>query len=69
MKKYLFEYRYGGDLYVYEIPAETLAEAEAPRRAMQWSKYVGELHARVPASLGWLAKAWCCVANFFGRKP
>jgi hypothetical protein len=56
VKKFLFSYRYQGDEYSFDIPAETQKEAEFRLKQMQTAKYDGEVMATVPAELGWLAK-------------
>jgi hypothetical protein len=64
MKTFLFTYRYEGDSYSLEIPADTLAEAKGRLSAMAFARYDGELKATVnlPRLPSWLA-SWLPKAN------
>lgn len=68
MKQYLYEYEYGGSKWCFHLHAEDVDEARARLRLIAHAKYCGEVYATIPASCGWLVKAWCAVANFFRTK-
>lgn len=52
MKRYLFEHQYEGNDYTFDVPADSLDEAKGRVLCMSTAKYVGELHAVVPAAIG-----------------
>jgi hypothetical protein len=70
MNRYLFEYKYKGETYALEIPAESRIEALTKIGAIRTNgaEYRGEIAATIPASGGWLVRAFCVVANFFRSK-
>ena len=68
-KIYLFEYNFEGSWWQLDIPATSQAEAEARMKCISHrAKYVGELMAVLPVGLGWFARLWCVIGNFFRRR-
>ncbi len=66
MKTYLFSYRYEGNQYSLEIPAENLREAKERLKVIPLATYDGILIAKVPAvSGGWLPSMICRISNWF----
>lgn len=56
-KKYLFEYRYDGDLYGFDVLAESPEEAKGKVSAMGLARYCGEIKLTIPVPGGnWLAR-------------
>lgn len=53
---HLFSYRLNGKTYTVDIVAKDSAEAKERLKALAWAQYDGELVARVPASIGLLAR-------------
>lgn len=63
MKTYIFDYRYKGETWSFEITAESVNDAQQIIRALPWCKYVGEkvLETRSPliARLTvWMMNLW-----------
>ncbi len=52
MKRFLFSYSFYGERYGFEVPAESLQEAQHRIGAMQLARYDGELQAEIPAYPG-----------------
>ena len=48
MKKFLFEYKYDGALWGFEILAENADEAEKRVNALRWAKIQGEVMLKIP---------------------
>ena len=64
MKTYLIDYRYDGYSWVTQIEAESLDDAVARFKAIRQTGDVqGELVVKIPASLGFFAKAICWLRN------
>lgn len=57
MKRFLFEYRFRGETYGFEIIAADAAEAGERLKALPWAQYKGEIFATIPATpRGWLRR-------------
>ena len=63
---HLFTYRYQDEEWSFVIPATSKEDAEARLAQMQWARYEGDNAFMVPASMGWLARAYVWVRNLFG---
>lgn len=58
-RKYLFEYRYDGAVYGFDVVANSEQEAKARLSAMGLSRYCGEIHATIPVPGGSaILRAW-----------
>jgi len=66
MKIHLFTYRYQGAEWNLEVQGDTPADAKARLAAMALARYDGELIAKVPAGVGFLARAIVWLRNFWG---
>ena len=62
---YLFSYRFGGKQYGFDIMAASEEEAMARLYAIRFASYDGVLVARIPAKLGFIARALVFFGNFF----
>ena len=62
---FLFEYPYNGSYYVLPIVADSLEEAEARFRQIQYGRYVGRNAQSIPAgpATGWLVRFVCWWRN------
>lgn len=56
------EYRYQGDTWCIELPAESWEDAEARLRRMAYGKVLGEIQATV--RLGWLERTIAGIRRF-----
>lgn len=65
---YLFRYKFQGAEWGFEIVARSEEEAKRRLQSMQYANYDGELYARIPYELGWLAKAAVFLRNLFANK-
>lgn len=63
LKTYTFTYNYDGCEYALRVAAHSQPEAVARVRRMSTARYDGEVIARVPTSLGWLARAVVALRN------
>lgn len=62
-KTYLFEYHHEGGTWMVEIHATSLDDAQARIRKLPLAKPLGELVAKVPAQIGFIARAMCWLRN------
>jgi hypothetical protein len=62
-RTYAFEYTHEGKPWMFYIKATSHEDAEARVSKLRWAKPVGELVATIPASAGWLGRAWCWARN------
>jgi len=62
-KQYLCEYIYGDGCWSVEIPARSSSEAQARLKAISHGKVLGEIHAVIPARLGWFARIWVWLGS------
>jgi hypothetical protein len=62
-KRFLCEYRFQGSNWAIEISAESHQEAEERIKQISQGKVLGEIKAKLPASVGWFAKLWVLVKN------
>lgn len=65
MPEYLFEYHHNSEQWSISIWAEDRKDAQARMNKLPLARYVGEVHMKIPARLGWVAKAYCAIRNFF----
>lgn len=57
MRRFLFEYRFRGEVYGFEIIAADATEAGERIKALPWAQYKGEIFAKVPVpAAGWLRR-------------
>jgi hypothetical protein len=70
-KTYLFTYQHDGSEWVIELKAKDEADARARCAKLAWARLDGELIAKIPQSLGWLAKVGVTFQNLaaFLRRP
>lgn len=66
-KTYLFEYFHEGSWWMVEISATSLDDAQARIRKLPLAKPVGELVAKIPAGLGWIARAMCWLRSMAAK--
>jgi hypothetical protein len=62
-KTYIFEYFHEGGWWMVEIPATSLDDAQARILKLPLAKPVGELVVKIPAGLGWIARAMCWLRS------
>ncbi|MDX1961602.1 MAG: hypothetical protein SFX18_00525 [Pirellulales bacterium] len=62
-KVYLFKYYHDGSWWHIELPATDLEDAQARINKLPHAQALGELKAKIPVGLGFLAKFWCWLAN------
>lgn len=67
-KHYLVSYNYEGSRWNIEVPAASFDDAEARVRALSFAKVDGELFAKIPASVGFLAPLMAWLGNTFRRE-
>ncbi len=67
LKTYLASYRHDGARWVLEIKARDAEDAKARLSRLAFAQIDGELVAKVPATLGPLAKVAVAVRNGFVR--
>lgn len=68
-KIYLFRYRFEGTEWAVEIPARSPSEAKQRLSYLTFAQYDGELVAKIPASLGLIARITAAIRNaIFGCK-
>lgn len=60
---FLFSYRHDGAEWSFEIQAKNEADARARLDRMQFATYDGKLAATIPASAGFLARAYVFIRN------
>jgi hypothetical protein len=65
MPEYLYEYNHNGERWSFSIWGEDRDDAQERVNKLPLARYCGEVYMRVPAQLGWFAKLWCVVVNFF----
>ena len=66
MNTYLFSYYHNRERYSFEITAASRMEARERLYSLQESAtYDGVLEATIPAPLGFVAKAWVWLRNFW----
>jgi hypothetical protein len=58
-----FEYQHDGATWIIEIRATSQTDAWQRICRMQDGTYLGVVHARIPASMGWVARMICGVRN------
>ncbi len=63
MKTYLLTYQHEGAEWVIEIKAKDIQDANARRAKLAYARLDGELIARVPSSMGLLARIVTAVKN------
>ncbi len=63
LRTYLFSYNHEGQSWLLEIQASSPEDAKARVSRLAFASYDGELKAKVPASLGPLAKLFVVVRN------
>jgi len=56
LKTYMFTYPYKGDEYGFTIPAYSEEEALDRLKALAFTKYDGELVAKIPVAPSWLSR-------------
>ena len=62
-RKYLVEYYHNGARWGITIDAESMEDASARVRQLQYAKLLGSLEMEIPATLGWFARAVCWFRN------
>ena len=67
MKAFLVNYQHGGQRYALELHATDAEDAKARLNSLLYGRVLGEVTAKVPASLGPFAKLFCSVRNAFAR--
>jgi len=67
MKPFLVNYQHGGQRYALELHAEDAEDAKARLSSLLYGRVLGEVTAKVPATLGPLASLICSVRNVFAR--
>lgn len=63
--RYLFEYRYGGAEWAFEIIATSPEEARERLKAISWAQYKGEIFAKISASSEPVSRLARRVASLF----
>lgn len=66
--RHLFTYSYKGDLYSFEIVADSVEEAHERVERLVFADYAGVLVMRLPGWLGWLAGPLCWFKNTFAKR-
>ena len=67
MKAFLVNYQHGGQRYALELHATDAEDAEARLNSLLYGRVLGEVTAKLPASLGPLASLICSFRNAFVR--
>jgi len=70
-KTFLLTYQHDGAEWVIELKAKNEADARARCAKLAWARLDGELIAKIPQSVGWLAKIGVALQNLaaFFRRP
>lgn len=64
MRTYLFSYAHDGARWQFEILASSPSDARARVKKLDLAEYDGELIAKVPTQIGWIAKFLVWAQNF-----
>lgn len=67
MKPFLVNYQHGGQRYALELHAVDAEDAKARLNSLLYGRVLGEVTAKVPATLGPLASLICSLRNVFAR--
>lgn len=62
---HLFTYSHDGARWTVEIPARDAADARTRLGKLAYATYDGVLVAKVPVTLGWAARAACCLQSVY----
>ena len=68
-REYLFEYFHDGAWWGCSVWASSREDAEARIKKMPLATYVGEIHAKIPGTAGWVAKVMVWWKNLTSRRP
>lgn len=69
-RTYLFSYPHEGSHWSLEIMARNEADAKARLQMIaNYGIYDGELIAKLPASVGWIARIVVAMRNLFAMEP
>jgi hypothetical protein len=67
MKAFLVNYQHGGQRYALELHAVDAEDAKARLSSLLYGRVMGEVAAKIPASVGFFAPLLCFVRNAFTR--
>lgn len=67
MKAFLVNYQHGGQRYALELRATDAEDAKARLNSLLYGRILGEVTAKVPATIGPLASLICSFRNAFAR--
>jgi hypothetical protein len=62
-KVFLFKYFHDGRWWMVEIPASSLDDAQARINKLPHAQVMGEMVAKIPASVGIIARCLCWLRN------
>jgi hypothetical protein len=67
-ERHLFEYRFNGAEWGFEIAAASSAEARERIKALAWAHYKGRILAKIPAPMGPLVRIGTFLRNVLGQR-
>jgi len=67
-ERHLFEYRFNGAEWGFEIAAASSAEAHERLKALAWAHYKGRVFATIPATMGPLVRVVAFLRNVLRRE-